>query len=77
MPINDSDQPVHPRSLIKVFECRSFDSQGFNVSLDGEIRLCSDCVDAQIDLSICFSQYAHANLHIMLHNISITLSMKG
>ena len=37
--IEDSDQPVHPRSLIRVFDERSMGSQGFNVSSGGKLSL--------------------------------------
>ena len=39
-PTEDSDQPVHPRSLIRAFNGRSMGSRGSNVSSDGKVRLC-------------------------------------
>ena len=41
--IEDSDQPAHPRSLIRVFDRRSMSSQGSNVSSGGKPRFWSDC----------------------------------
>ena len=43
-PIEDSDQPAHSRSLVRVFDGRSVGSQGSNVS--------SGCADAQTDLNL-------------------------
>ena len=53
-PIKDSDQPVHPHSLIRVFDGRSVSSQGSNVGSVGILRLQSDCVDAQTDLNLSY-----------------------
>ena len=52
-PIEDSDKTAHLRSLIRVCDGRSMDSQGSSVSIGGKLRLCSDCVDAQTDLNVC------------------------
>ena len=38
-PIEDSDQPAHPCSLIRVFDGCSVDSHGSNVSSGGKLRL--------------------------------------
>ena len=35
----DLDQPAHTRSLIRVFDVRSMDSQGFNIYSGGKLRL--------------------------------------
>ena len=47
-PTKDSDQPAHPRSLIRAFDGRSMGNKGLNVSSGGKtmtlIRLCG-CVD--------------------------------
>ena len=48
----DSDQPAHSRSLIRIFIGRIFDSQGCSSSSCGQRRLWSDCTDAQADLSL-------------------------
>ena len=49
--IEDSDQPAHPRSLIRVFDERSMGSQGSNVSSGGKLRLWPDCADARTDFN--------------------------
>ena len=51
-PIEDSDKPVHLCNPIRVFNGRSMGSQASNVSSDGKLRLCSDCVDAQTYLNL-------------------------
>ena len=38
-PIKDSDQPVHPHSLIRVIDGHSMGSQGSNASAGGKLRL--------------------------------------
>ena len=38
-PIEDSDQPAHARSLIRVFDGRTIGRQVFNVSSSGKLRL--------------------------------------
>ena len=50
-PSEDSDQPAHSRSLIRIFTGRILESQGSNVSSCGQRRLWSDCANAQADLS--------------------------
>ena len=37
--IEDSDQPVHPHSLTRVFDWRSISCQVSSVSSDGKLRL--------------------------------------
>ena len=49
-PNEDSDQPVHPPSLIRAFTVRSMGSLGSNLSSCGQRRLWSDWADAQADL---------------------------
>ena len=49
-PSEDSDQPAHARSLIRIFTRRFLDSQGCKVSSRWQRRLWSDCADAQADL---------------------------
>ena len=51
-PREDSDQPAHLGSLIRIFTERILNSQWCNVSLCGQRRLWSDCADAQADLSL-------------------------
>ena len=48
-PSEDSDQPAHPRSLIRVFTGHCVDSQGSKTSSGGQRRLWSDCANAQTD----------------------------
>ena len=50
-PIEDSNQPAHPRSLIRVFNGRSLGSQRFNVSSGEKLVLWSDCADAPTHLN--------------------------
>ena len=50
VPIEDSDQPAHPRSLIKVFDGRSMESQGSYVSSGATLRLWSDCAGEQTEM---------------------------
>ena len=47
----DSDQPAHSRSLIRIFTGRILDSQGCEDSSCGQRRLWSDRAEAQSDLS--------------------------
>ena len=51
-PSEDSDQPGHPPSLIRVFAVHSMDSWGPNVSSCGQRRRWSDWADTQADLSL-------------------------
>ena len=55
-PSEDSDQPRHPPSLIRVFAGRSKGSWGPKISSCGQRRLRSDWADAQADLSL---RWAH------------------
>ena len=64
VPIEDSDQPAHPRSLIRVFDGRSMGSKGSNVSSGGKLRLWSDCEDTQTYLNL---HYTHtSNMYVKL-----------
>ena len=47
-PIEDSDQPAHLHSLLRVFDGLSMGMQGSNVS--SSLKL--DCVDLQTDLNL-------------------------
>ena len=51
-PSEDSDQPGHPPSLIRVFAVRSMGSLGPKLSSCGQWRLWSDWADAQADQSL-------------------------
>ena len=82
MPIEDSDQPVRPRSLIRVYYGRSMGSQGFNVSSGGKLRLWSDCADVQTDLNLrCTHMPAYTLRWIpaqfIINNNNARLTMEG
>ena len=55
-PSEDSDQPGHPPSLIRVSSVRSMGSWGPKLSSCGQRRCWSDWMDAQADLSL---RWAH------------------
>ena len=55
-PSEDSTQPGHPPSLIRVFAVRSMGSHGPNVSSCGQRWLWSDWADVQADLSLRWAQ---------------------
>ena len=57
-PSEDSDQPGHPPSLMRVFAVRSIGSKGPKCSSCGQRRLWSDGADAQADLSL---RWAHSH----------------
>ena len=50
--IEDSDQPAHPRSLIRVYDWRSMGSIESCVSSGGLHRLSPDCAAAQTGLNL-------------------------
>ena len=50
-PFQDLDQSAHLRRQIWVFDGHSMDSQGSSVSSGGNLRLWSDCVEAQTNLN--------------------------
>ena len=62
-PSEDSDQPGHPPSLIRVFSVCSMDSQGSKASSSGQRRLWSDWADAQADLSL---RWVHMSFLLVL-----------
>ena len=51
-PSEDSDQPAHSHSLIRIFTERILDSQGCEVSSCGQRRHGLDCPGVQADLSL-------------------------
>ena len=55
-PSKDSDQPVHPPSLIRVFAVRMKKACVLSYPLSAQRRLWSDRADAQADLSL---RWAH------------------
>ena len=58
-PSEDSDQPGHPPSLIRVFAVRMMKAWTLNYPLSTQRRLWSDWADAQVDLSLC---WAHSHI---------------
>ena len=81
--IEDSDQPAHPRSLIRVFDVRCMGSQWSNVSSDRKLRLWSDCADAQTDLNLlcthmptCTLNWLPAHIEERLMKLSISVISK-
>ena len=58
-PSEDSDQPGHPPSLIRVFAVRMKKAWVLSCPLSAKRRLWSDWADAQADLSL---RWAHTNL---------------
>ena len=57
-PSEDSDQPGHPPSLIRVFAVRMKKAWVLSYPLSAQRRLWSDCADAQADLSL---RWAHTH----------------
>ena len=57
-PSEDSDQPGHPPSLIRVFAVRMKKPWVFGYPLSAQQRLWSDWADAQADLSLRWA-YSH------------------
>ena len=54
-PSQDSDQPGHPPSLIRVFVVRMKKAWVLSYPLNTQRRLWSDWADAQADLSLCWA----------------------
>ena len=63
-PREDSDQPAHSRSLIRIFTGCILDSQGCKDSSCGQRRLWSDCADAQADLSLRWALMSEGMFHV-------------
>ena len=81
-PSEDSDQPGHPPSLIRVFAVRSLGSWGPKLSSCGQRRLCSDWADAQADLSLRWAQrsfcwFCHEAAHIAFHGTALKSADQG
>ena len=68
-PSEDSDQPGHPPSLIRVFAVHSTGSSGPKVSSCRQPRLWSDWADAdaQADLTLC---WAHSSFCWFCHAVA-------
>ena len=62
VPSEDSDQPGHPPSLIRVFAVRMQKDWVLSYPLSEQRRLWSDWVDAQADLSL---RWAHTHLLVL------------
>ena len=58
-PSEDSDQPGHPPSLIRVFTVRTKKAWVLSYPLSAQRRLWSDWADAQADLSL---RWAHSHI---------------
>ena len=71
-PSEDSNQPAHSRSLIRIFIGRFLDSQWCKVYLSGQWRLWSDCANAQADLSL---RWAHMSEGTVSHVAACLISM--
>ena len=63
-PREDSDQPGHPPSLIRVFAVPSMGSEGHKVSSCGQRKLWSGWANAQADLSL---RWAHTHFFFFFH----------
>ena len=55
----DSDKSVHPPSMARIFVYLSLDSLKAVQGTGDQQRLWSDCVDAQADLSLCWSHKSY------------------
>ena len=69
-PSEDSDQPGHLPSLIRVFAVRMKKAWVLSYTLSRQRRLWSDWVDAQADLSLCWA-HSHFVGFVMLRFISL------
>ena len=74
VPSEDSDQPGHPPSLIRVFAVCSKDSQGPGVSSCGQRRLRSDWAEAQADPSL---GWAHRSFCWFCHEAAKLIVIKA
>ena len=81
-PSEDSDQPAHSRSLIRIFRGHFLDSQGCNVSLRGHRILWSDCTSAQAELRLRWTlrsegTFSHVAVHFCINFAPLqTISLK-
>ena len=66
VPSEDSDQPGHPPSLIRVFAVHMKKAWVLNYPLSAQRRLWSDWADAQADLSLHWV-YTHWFCHVVAH----------
>ena len=78
-PSEDSDQPGHPPSLIRVFAVRMKKTWVLSYPLSAQRRLWSDWADAQADLSLRwahFCWFCHEAAHIIV-SYSYKVSING
>ena len=78
----DSDQPGHPPSLIRIFAVHSMTSSGPKLSSRGQRRLWSDWAHAQADLNLrwvhmSFCWFCHEAAHICLVQTGIKADSKS
>ena len=76
VPSEDSDQPGHPPSLMRVFAVRSMCSWVPNVSPCWQRRLWSDWADAQAELCLRWAQwpfcwFCHTAAHVYIEAESL------
>ena len=74
VPSEDSDQPVHPPSLIRVFTVCMKKPWVFSYPLSAPRRLWSDWADAQADLSL---SWAHRTFCWFCHDVAQMPFMQG
>ena len=77
-PSEDSDQPGHPPSLIRVFTVRMMKTWTLSYPLSAQRRLRSDWADAQTDLSprlehMPFCWFCHEVAHMLFTHVSTLL----
>ena len=69
-PSEDSDQPAHWRSLIRIFSGCILNRQWCSSSSCGQRRLWSDCADAQSDLCLRLAYMSEDTFsHVVAHYI--------
>ena len=73
-PSEDTDQPGHPPSLIRVFAVRMKKAWFLSYPLSAQRRHCEDWADAQADPSL---RWAHMQFRWFSHKAAHVLSMAG
>ena len=76
-PSEDSVQPGHPPSLIRVFTVRLMGSWGPKLSSCGQRRLWSDWADAQTDLSLRWAHTHFAGFLMMRLKCRTPVRLRG
>ena len=66
-PNEDSNQPSHPRSLIRVFIVRMKKLCILGYQKCAQWRVCSDCANAQVDLNFCCAHIPKVRFQIRYH----------